>query len=366
MKRLTPLFVIVFLIFALIIGGCASKEASKKEGTQEEQPKGEETFELIFSYFAPEVIPPSQIAQMAADRIEEKSGGRIKIETYYGETLLSHADTIPGCASGVADIVMIDSDNISSQFELNKIYDRLIETTVPGRMEMTLAYRELLKEIPELQKELEDVGVRWLSVAALPGYNLHTVNKKVVLPEDIKALSIEIMGDGVAWVESMGASAVSMFSGDVYMSLERGLINGQFTHWAFLEGFQTWDLFTHHTVFGDDYVASGIYAPCIGFLINTNTWNSLPQDLQEIIVEAYDWANDYLITDLDNEVFEAGYQKCVDANHEVVYLTAEERQQWIEFMGPINEKWIEETEAKGLPARKTYEKLIEIIEQYQR
>lgn len=371
MKKKGGLFLLVgLMVLGLMITGCGGGTESgvTENGDVEEiEAKAGEEIKLKFNYFSMETIPPGIASKQAMEKIEEETGGKVKFDSYFGGTYLSYDDSIQGVAKGVVDIALIESGQLATLFDLNQVFCKPMENTPPDRVGMTNVFRELIKNVPEINEELEEVGLRWIAISALAPYNLHTVNKAVRSPEDIKGMKLESLGDAVEYVSSLGASAISLDPGDYYMSLERGLVEGQFTHWAVLDLFRTCELCKYHTIFGSNPERGpehgGLYAPAMGYVINLETWNSLPADIQEIIEKHFNWAGEEKIR-LDVEVVNNALNYAEDNNDTFIYLSEEERNAWVEYMKPVNEKWIKETEEKGWPAQKAYDEFMRLLDEY--
>lgn len=318
-----------------------------------------EKFNLRFHYFGPEAIPPGQWSKKAAQRIEENSNGRIKIKSYFSESLLKYDTTIRGTSSGLADISFVDPGLFTGQFNLNLVFTRMI-MDIPAKEAATKAFRELIRKNPALNKELEAKGVRWVSIMAMPGFNIHTTRDPIRTPDDMKGKKISIMGkDPALWIKSLNGAPVQLAPGDWYMSLSRGLVEGQFVHWAAIDSFKLVEVFRYHTLFGKE----GAQPSFSGYIVNLKTWNRLPEDLQDIIVEAYDWAGDGNMKSLSDEVSRA-ILASKEKGDTFISLTQDELKEWSDTMVPVNKKWIEETEALGLPARKTFDQLMGLFEKY--
>ena len=347
MKKRNCLLVIGAVFLGLLIGVQQTSAA-------------EETFNLKFNYYGPEVIPPGQWSKKAAQRIEEKSGGRIKIKCYFSESLLKYDAALTGTASGVADITFVDPGLYTGLFELNLVFTRMI-MDIPTKEAATKAFREMLRINPALNQELEAKGLQWISIMAMPGFNIHTTHSPIRTPADMKGKKISAMGkDPALWIESMKGAPVPLPPGDWYMSLSRGLVDGIFLHWAAIDAFKLADLFDYHTLLGKE----GASPSFTGIVMNLKTWNKLPKDLQEIVVEAYDWAGDGNLEALTHEVSRA-ISACKEKGNTFITLTPDELQQWADTMKPINDRWIEETEALGLPARQTFDEMMVLFKKYQ-
>ncbi|NLO96845.1 MAG: TRAP transporter substrate-binding protein DctP [Peptococcaceae bacterium] len=358
MKKVRSLLMVSLLILTLTLMGCTGKPATAdSDGSQAVDQGSEQKYELNFCYFGPAMIPPGQAAEGAAKMVEEKTNGRVKINTYYSESLLAYGDTLTGTASGVTDIAFVDGGLLSGQFDLNMIFTRFLPEAPPQEAS-TKVFRELIRTYPELNEELEAKGVRWLSIMSTPGEHLHG-NKEVRVPDDVKGMKVACVGEPAVWFKSLGAAPIGVAAGDFYMSLERGLVDAQWMFWPVLEGFKLYEVTKYHNLFGEN----GSNLNLMGYIINLNTWNSLPKDIQDILVEAYDWAGDQIVKANGEEIGMA-IENAKKRGNIFVELTSEELALWAETMEAVNQEWIKSTEAKGKPAQKLYEALMELLKKY--
>ena len=261
MKRLSWLLVLgAFAMSLLMIGG-------------QEAIAAEKTFKLKYSYHGPEVIPPGQWSKKAAQRIEEKSGGRIKIKCYFSESLLKFDNIITGTASGVSDITLVDPASFAGVFDLNMIFTRML-MDIPSQKAMTKAFMEMIRTNPAFNKELEAKGLRWASIFAMPGFCLHMTKSPVKTPADLEGKRISTMGkDPSLWFESLKAAPVSLPPGDWHMSLSRGLVDGMFLHFSGIDGFKLAPLFKYHTFLGEN----GAQPTFVGYIINLKNMEQTPK-----------------------------------------------------------------------------------------
>lgn len=357
MKRFYCLLLISVLSISLILNGCATapQTANDKEAPEEV----EEVIELKFHYFGSDMVPPGRFSKEAAKRIEEQTNGKVRIDTYFSQTLLSTADTVPGTASGVADISLVNPALVAEQYYLNQVFGLIVAEASPQEV-LNRSYRELIEVVPELNIELEEKGVRWLSLFSSPGSHLHTTKKEVRVPEDVRGMKICVLGDPTFLFESLGAAPLQIQPGDWYMSLERGLVDGIFLHWAAMDAYKLVDIVDCHTFFGE----SGAALNFMGYIINNDTWKRLSPEIQEIMVDAYHWAGDQIIA-INKEEVTRGIESAKAKGNTFIELTPDELNMWDKYMEPINENWIEKTEAKGWPARETYKELMRLLQEYQ-
>jgi TRAP-type C4-dicarboxylate transport system substrate-binding protein len=346
MKKLILVLVLSAFAMSLFISGQEAMAAEK-------------TFNLKYNYYGPEVIPPGVWAKNAAQRIEEKSGGRIKIKCFFSESLLKYDTAITGTASGVSDITFVDPGTFAGVFELNLVFTKMI-MDVPSKEAMTKTFMEMIKTNPAFNKELEAKGLRWLSIFAMPGFHMHTTNSPIKTPADMEGKKISTMGkDPSMWMESLKCAPVPLAPGDWYMSLSRGLVDGIFLHFAAIDGFKLADVFKYHTVLGEN----GAQPSFCGYVISLKTWNKLPKDLQDILIEGFDYGSNGTVDALTAEI-DRGINACKEHGNTFIKLTPDEIQQWANTMKPITDRWVEETEALGLPAKEAFNQLMSLFAKY--
>ena len=66
----------------------------------------------------------------------------------------------------------------------------------------------------------------------------------------------------------------------------------------------------------------------------------------------------------ENKIECRRYRNAKASGNTFIELTPEELELWQNYVDPVNEAWIEKAEAKGLPARETFEQLKSLLEKY--
>ena len=363
MKKNTIMLIALTLILGLLfISGC-SGDTSTSTGSESDNdapevvadgPTAEDPITLVFATWEQPTTQLGLIYQQAADRIEEETEGRVVMECYFSGSLLEYADVFTGVASGRADIATAISSMAPGK--LNQIFDQPY-IGIPDQVEATRAFKELIATRPEFQEEMEQNNTRWISLRAMPPYWLHTSTKPVSVPDDLRGMKIMASGDTI--VDVSGGASINAAPPDMYMNLERGLADGQITHWNAIVTFGLKELFKYHTSFGGPQ--TGLKASAIGWVINLDTWNSLPPDIQETIVEIYEWADIELGKHAEGQEAMAWSR---DEGHEFIEVTGEDLVPWEEVAQPTVDKWIEDATAAGWPAAEIWDYMGELIEKH--
>ncbi len=139
------------------------------------------------------------------------------------------------------------------------------------------------------------------------------LNKKVEKPEDFKKLRIGTATAARALTEAWGAAVVNLQLTDYYTAMERNTVDGvsssPVTNWV-NSGCQT---VTKYLAL-PGYLTSSVF-----IMMNVNTWNKLPSDLQQVITDAMAYSEK-----LNGEIYAAdkakGMQKLKEAKVEVYNL----------------------------------------------
>jgi TRAP-type C4-dicarboxylate transport system substrate-binding protein len=226
----------------------------------------------------------------------------------------------------------------------------------PGQRELAQIYEQLMDKFPEIRNEWK--GVKPYVFGMMPPTHIHNVKKPIRTPADLKGMKFH--GAEYALVQAIseaGATAVQLDIADMFMSLDRGLLDGVINHFPVLFVFGVLEILNHHTMFGD----GGINMTPMGIIWNERSWNKLPADIQQKIAGVRSaYTEPFFAGDL-------GFQKKTmgDAKkfgHDFVYLTPDEIKVWYDLVkGPIHDKWIKEAESKGLPGKVVYDTVLQMI-----
>ncbi len=109
-------------------------------------------------------------------------------------------------------------------------------------------------------------------------FQLYTL-KKVTSIDDIKGLRIRSSAMYIDFLKALGANPVVTKPGDVYQSLERGVVDGLM--WP-LHSIRPWGW--HEVV--KYVVGPGFYKVSHPLLVNATKWDTLPKHIQAVLMEA--------------------------------------------------------------------------------
>ncbi|MDR0852263.1 MAG: TRAP transporter substrate-binding protein DctP [Clostridiales Family XIII bacterium] len=368
--RKKVLLILLAVVVTLSISACGGSSTTSSAGNTPAQSGSsggteaadDTVYTIVLSYYASESIPPGLAVQEAIKYAEEKSNGRLQFEAYFSGTYVSKDDTMASLKTGVIDMSPCEATQIASVSVLNQVFNALIQADMPAdRKAVQEIYVKMIEEIPELQEEmLKNANSIWLYPFVLGGYNLHGT-KSVNSIADIKGLKIEAHGLLGQLTNQNGGTAVELDSGDYYNGMKLGTVDSQFSHWAIVNNYQLFEIQKTHTVFGSEALSGGLSMPAMGYFINNDTWNSLPEDLQGIMKDAFKVGADY-VYNADAESYAAALEKCEAAGQEIIYITGDDRKPWADAMQPILDDWFKQCDAAGYDGKAVYEQMLKYFD----
>ena len=236
--------------------------------------QAEKTFKLTYStYFNPKYTFIVGPMENFAKKVEQRTNGRVKIEIYHSAQLYKAKEEIPACERGDID--------------MTSPLDTYTTGIIPAMGIGGLPF--LFKDAASMQKSLQeglwDFGVTQaltdhnlvlLGVAAAGGYQIYS-KEAVTTPDQFKGKIWGVSGSTASKIcQELGGSPTTMSSGELYLALQRGTIDGTTRPLITGAGRKLDEVAKHMTL-------TNMYF-CNSFLvINKTVWDSMPKDIQDIM-----------------------------------------------------------------------------------
>lgn len=158
------------------------------------------------------------------EMFNQRGNGVVHLDIYWGGTLLSANQLLPGLLAGSADIIIVPSSYLAGTFPILGIrsaplWDNILDS-----------YRYLRSGSPFSLFENEVLAKKNIFQVSAGGVVfefLWTRDRKVECPQDMKGLKIRVPGkiQGKI-VKSLGAIPVTLPSAELPQALQRGVIDG--------------------------------------------------------------------------------------------------------------------------------------------
>ncbi|MCD6359113.1 MAG: TRAP transporter substrate-binding protein [Dehalococcoidia bacterium] len=328
------LLLVVVVISVALVGAVACDKKAEPKAQPTTVPSAE-VIELSYSNF----FPPTHACSIAAEEwgkeVEERTGGRVKINFYHGGTLTPAPQVYDGVVKDISDIGMSCLAYTRGRFPLMEGAD--LPLGYASGSQATWAVNEVYKKFQP--DELADAKVLYLHAHG-PGL-LHT-KKPVRTLEDLKGMKIRSTGLAAKIVEALGGIPVAMPQGETYEALQKGTVDGTLGPMEVLKGWKQGEVVKYTT----ECYSVG-YTTTFFVVMNLDKWNSLPADIQDIIADVdEEWIAVY------QEVWDAadiaGREFSEGLGNEVIPLSEEESVRWSEMVKPLLDDYVDERESEGL------------------
>ena len=212
--------------------------------------------------------------------MEENSEGRLRFRIFWSGALVGRRHTVQEIAAGVADMGVISP--ILSRAGMDLIQGQLtFYDGVPSRQVAEEIFWKLWEKFPQLQAELEGVHVIAINSGS-PMYVL-TTEQPVHRIQDLSGLRLKTTADKVRPLSKLGVDAVPMPMGEAYVALHRGILDGAIAPADTLKLVRFDEVMRYLTLFPT------LRPPYPSRAINSEVWDSLPKDLQQMMADSTGW-----------------------------------------------------------------------------
>ena len=344
MNRYGKLIFIIMVMVTLSIGMiCQTETAMAKD----------DVITLRFSsHMSPTNRQVSDVIKPYARIVEEASGGRLKVKVFAGGVLHGPYDGFKACVSDITDLTHAYPSYVPGNFHLN--HGVGLPFLYPNAYVGSLVVEELYSKY--LKKEYEAMGVYLMSYPTTANYQILTKAKPVRTLEDLKGLKIRSAGGAANdLLSALGAIPVALPAVEAYTALQTGLLDGVLTNSVDIISNRLYEITKYVTV------ANASTVP-IATAMNKKTYSALPKDLRLIV---YNSNRKY--SQIMAKINEEGVLDDVKKRGlTLIELSAQEKGRWKEAARKLEDKFIADNEAKGLPAREFMKEIYALSKKYEK
>jgi TRAP-type C4-dicarboxylate transport system substrate-binding protein len=212
-----------------------------------------------------------------AKNVEKMSEGRIKVDFFHSGQLFGGKEELGALERGEIDIsAPLDIYHTGAVPEL-------------GIASLPFLWPSVASVQKTIDAGLWDQGIKQaldkrnivvLNVIAGDPYQVYAKEDPVLKPEDFKGRKWAVSGTTASKaVQLMGGAPTTMSSGELYLALQRGTIDGTTRPLITGLGRKLYEVNKHMTFLNMAYYSSFLS-------MNKEKWNSLPADLQQVLKDA--------------------------------------------------------------------------------
>jgi len=223
--------------------------------------------------------PVHKAMEFMAEKLEEKSGGKVILEIYPGEQLGSEREMIEQVQMGLLD--------------MTKVSTSPLESFIPSMSVFSVPY--LFRDSEHLWKVLEGpVGKKLLQAGEEKGLkglcyydagsrSFYTKDKPILTPADLQGMKIRVQESktSMQMIKELGASPTPIAWGELYTSLQQGVVDGAENNPPSFYRSGHFEVCKHYSL--DEHTM----VPDI-ILMSAKSWNKLPADVQKMVQEVAD------------------------------------------------------------------------------
>jgi|GEM_PF-3359082 TRAP-type C4-dicarboxylate transport system, periplasmic component len=318
MRKLTAVLIAVLMVFS--VAGCGDGNKPGDTG---------KVYKLRMTSSLAESGVYSQGMKAWAEELAKRTNGQVVVDqmTWSG-TIVKADNNLEGLRDRLVDVAFISVTNHPTKTPLT---NALIPSFSGDFAGAGTAQKELWNTVPELKAEWAKYKV--VPVAWFNGYGANLYTNFSVNPDANAPLANQkLFATGAQtplFVKNLGGIPISMPSSDIYVSMQKGTING-------IAGIAPFALSTNR--FGEitkqvtDYRVTGS-TMWTGIAFNQDAYNELPDSAKQVIAE---------IADIPAQVCDqafydstmAGYKMVEQNGGSLVQLTPEQAAVWQEKINP--------------------------------
>jgi tripartite ATP-independent transporter DctP family solute receptor len=273
-----------------------------------------------------------------ADRVREKSGGRVRIDVYPSQQLGTERELI--------ELLQIGSVGMT------KVSAAVLESFVPAFRVFGIPYlfddqahrdRVLTSDIgKDLLRSTEPARVRGLCYYDSGTRSFYTRNRPVHTPDDLAGLKIRTQESATAMrmVQALGGSPTPIAWGELYTALQQGVVDGAENNPPSFYLSRHYEVCRYYTL--DEHTT----VPDV-LLISRTVWEDLSADEQRWLQEAADESFVYQLA-LWQESTEDSLRGLQAAGVEIIYP---DKAPFVERVQPLHQEFRRDPEMRDLMDR---------------
>ena len=237
------------------------------------------------------MLPNTHFSQVPfeefAKRVEEATGGLLRVKLNWSGTLLPGPETLAAVMEGTIQSGFIGTnwhpdlipDFQVLEFPMALLPDKPLKTTddIRGFWSDFLDVYSAKDVQTHLRQHLESKGVKALWITSMPPIFVYS-QKPIATLDDWKGVKVRTTGPIASeFISAVGGTPVVVSTGEVYTSWERGLVDAGITAYssmASLKWFEVANVANHWTIQGG--------APMC-FIASGSAWNALPANIRTTV-----------------------------------------------------------------------------------
>ena len=287
-----------------------------------------------------------------AEKVSEVTNGRVEVTMFYSNALFKPQQAYDAVSTRVGDIGIVLPTYERNRFLVSGVMDLPMVAGEKAKVNSEVLW-QMYQSFPEIRKDFSDVKV--LFPYMNPAFQLHFSKKEVRNLEDLKDTVVSAGGTVNAQImKSLGASVEAIPMVEVYLALQKGVIEGCFLPYAPLRSQKIADLLHTHT-------NANLMAGSFFVVINKDVWTEISPEDQKAIEKISGIEAARLV----GSVFDKGQIRDTEwmakKGDKFFTLDPAEKEKWANRILPIRDEWVKDVKAKGVNGKPILEKALKFM-----
>jgi tripartite ATP-independent transporter DctP family solute receptor len=212
-----------------------------------------------------------------AELVEQRSGGRLKVQVFPGGALGSDQANLSAIQGGSLEMASMNSGIFASIVKDFEVYDFPFLFGNPKEADAVI-------DGPfgtALHKKLEDKGLVGLAYYELGFRQLTNSKRPITKVEDIAGLKLRVIPNpiNIDWVSALGANPTPLPFPELYAALEQGAVDGQENPVATIQGAKLNEVQKYMTLSNHQYNPQSV-------VVSKKVWDSLSAADRKVLQDA--------------------------------------------------------------------------------
>ena len=298
--RKSIILLLVLVLISVLTLGCGGSDKGATGGEDKKAADGgdkntDKQYSIKITHVLAENHHYTKGAAKFKELIEERSGGKIKVEIFPNAQLGGERAILEGLQMGTIEMGIITSGPLSG--------------FVPefGILDLGYLFRDSAEAMKilngpvgeDLSKKMLDIGIRNLGFIK---YEFRSVygNKPIKTPADLAGIKIRTMENPAhqALFKALGASPTPMAWPELYTGLQQGTVHAAENSPDVLAASKQYEVAKHYSL--TNHVFNNVM-----YMVSEKFYQSLPAELQEMVVQAAKEAREYEDTLIEQDIAKA-------------------------------------------------------------
>ena len=266
--------------------------------------------------------------------IAERSNGRIVVEYHTNDTLGDEDELLQQVINGSIQASCCSTSTFSNYT------DELDALQLPFLYDSYEDEKAALvsDEARALYADMEKLGVKITDCVEIGFRNFANNVRPITCMDDLKGIKMRVVPSTLLTdvASAIGMTSTPVSYSEIYSSLQSGVIEGEEINLVSIATQSHYEVLKYVSIIN-------FYAFTSAMTFNLNWFNSLSAEDQALIQECSAEARDYA-KEQTQRIDEESLQTCLDQKMEVNYIEGAQRQEFIDAVQPVYEKYMAESD----------------------